>query len=79
MTTPDQIRSHDWSRINQEYKVKFKKKAITIGSASGNQDVTIDADGGGSVFLIDSGETSGTVIKDLVITGGSSYYGGGVA
>jgi predicted outer membrane repeat protein len=53
-------------------------KAITIGSASGNLDVTIDANGGGWVFRFDSMETSGTVIKDLVITGGSSGQGGGI-
>ena len=41
-------------------------KAITIGSASGNLDVTIDAQQGGSVFVINSGETAGTVIKDLL-------------
>ena len=59
-------------------------KAITIGSASGNLDVTIDAQQGGSVFVITSGEGSGTVIKDLLLTGGhgtlwgSIYYGGGI-
>ncbi|MCH2137320.1 MAG: right-handed parallel beta-helix repeat-containing protein, partial [Phycisphaerales bacterium] len=53
-------------------------KAITIGSASGNLDVTIDAQQGGSVFVFQTDETSGTVIKDLVITGGSSLHGGGI-
>ena len=53
-------------------------KAITIGSASGNPDVTIDANGGGSVFVFQTGETSETVIKDLVITGGSADDGGGI-
>jgi parallel beta-helix repeat protein len=53
-----------------EANLDTDNKAITIGSASGNQDVTIDADGGGSVFWIDSGEDDTTVIKDLVITGG---------
>ena len=53
-------------------------KAITIGSASGNLDVTIDAQQGGSVFVLDSGEGDGTVIKDLVITGGLADYGGGI-
>ena len=52
-------------------------KAITIGSASGNLDVTIDAQQGGSVFVINSGEGSGTVIQDLVITGGSGTVLGG--
>ena len=33
-------------------------KAITIGSASGNLNVSIDAQQYGSVFMIESGETS---------------------
>ncbi|MCH2137367.1 MAG: right-handed parallel beta-helix repeat-containing protein, partial [Phycisphaerales bacterium] len=59
-------------------------KAITIGSASGNLDVTIDAQQGGRVFVIQSGEGDGTVIQDLVITGGfasgswPSSSGGGI-
>jgi len=61
-----------------EHSIDTDGKAITIGSASGNLDVTIDANGGGSVFRIESGETSGTVIKDLVITGGLANYGGGI-
>ena len=55
-----------------EHSLNPNGKAITIGSASGNLDVTIDAQQGGSVFRFDSGEGSGTVIKDLVITGGSN-------
>jgi parallel beta-helix repeat protein len=67
-----------------EANLDTDNKAITIGSASGNQDVTIDADGGGSVFWIDSGEDDTTVIKDLVITGGlasgswPAIIGGGI-
>ena len=67
-----------------EHSLNPSGKAITIGSASGNLDVTIDAQQGGIVFVIDSGEGEGTVIKDLVITGGiasgpyPSYYGGGI-
>ncbi len=61
-----------------EHSLDPSGKAITIGSASGNLDVTIDAQQGGSVFWIVSGEGDGTVIKDLVITGGSSYNGGGI-
>ena len=63
--------------IYNEHSLNPNGKAITIRSASGNLDVTIDANGGGSVFVIDSGETSGTVIKDLIITGGSNNFGGG--
>ena len=49
-------------------------KAITIqGTVNGDGSLatTIDAQQGGSVFVFDSGETSGTVIKALVITGGT--------
>jgi parallel beta-helix repeat protein len=59
-----------------EHSLNPNGKAITIGSASGNLDVTIDANGGGSVFVIEWCGT-GTVIKDLVITGGSGKTGGG--
>ena len=67
-----------------EHSLNPNNKAITIGSASGNLDVTIDANGGGSVFVIDSGEGANTVIRDLVITGGlasglwPSNSGGGI-
>ena len=61
-----------------EHSLNTGGKAITIGSASGNLDVTIDANGDGSVFVFASGEGDDTVIKDLVITGGSNYYGGGI-
>ena len=61
-----------------EHSLNPNGKAITIGSASGNLDVTIDANGAGSVFVINSVEGNDTVIKDLVITGGSAEYGGGI-
>jgi len=61
-----------------EHSLNPNGKAITIGSASGNLDVHIDALQGGSVFVIQSWEADTTVIKDLVITGGSSWYGGGI-
>ena len=61
-----------------EHSLNTGGKAITIGSASGNRDVTIDAQQGGSVFVINSGEGQSTVIKDLVITGGSASTGGGI-
>ena len=60
-----------------EHSLNTGGKAITIGSASGNLDVTIDANGGGSVFMLESGEGSGTVIQDLVITGGDAQQGAG--
>ena len=55
-----------------EANLNTNNKAITIGSASGDLDVTIDAQQGNRVFLIESGEGDDTVIKDLVITGGSN-------
>jgi len=61
-----------------EHTLNPDGKAITIGSASGNLDVTIHAAGLGKVFLINSGEGNGTLIKDLVITGGSANQGGGI-
>ena len=63
-----------------EHSLNTGGKAITIGSANGNLDVTIDANGGGNVFKFISGEDDGTVIKDLVITGGqtSGDSGGGI-
>jgi parallel beta-helix repeat protein/predicted outer membrane repeat protein len=62
-----------------EHSLNTNNKAITIGSASGNLDVTIDAQQGGSVFVIELGEGAGTVIKDLVITGGKGTDTGGWA
>ena len=53
-------------------------RAITICSASGNLDVTINANGGGNVFTMANNEGSETIIKNLVITGGSANYGGGI-
>ena len=50
-----------------EHWLNTNGKAITIGSASGNLDVKINANGGGSVFVLDSGEGNDTVISDLVI------------
>ena len=52
-------------------------KAITIqGTLNGDGSLatTIYALQGGSVFVFDSGETSGTEIKALVITGGTGTY-----
>ncbi len=44
----------------------------------GSLATTINANGGGSVFFFEYGGVSGTEIKDLVITGGSSSNGGGI-
>jgi len=56
-------------------------KAITIQGTlnrGGNLATKIDAQQNGSVFRFDSGEGLDTVIKDLVLTGGSASYGGGI-
>ena len=64
-------------------------KAITIqGSLNGNGSLatTIDAQQGGSVFTLINAETNATVIKNLVVTGGSGlldkdrnfFVGGGI-
>ena len=59
-----------------EHPLSTHGKAITIGSASGNLDVTIDFDHYGGVFIGD-GEGSGTVIQNLVLTGAYAWIGGG--
>ena len=64
-----------------EHSLNTAGKAITI-QGSVNEDgtlaTTIDAQQGGSVFVVNSGEGHGTVIRDLVITGGLADYGGGI-
>ena len=55
-------------------------KAITIQgtlNGEGTLATTIDAQAAGSVFVMDSGEDAGTIIKHLVVTGGSSDFTGG--
>tara|TARA_B100001059_G_C17803851_1_gene567866 strand:+ start:128 stop:1567 length:1440 start_codon:yes stop_codon:yes gene_type:complete len=64
-----------------EHSINTNGKAITIqGTLNGDGSLatTIDAQQGGSVFVVNSGEGNGTVIRDLVITGGSSWRGGGI-
>ena len=64
-----------------EHSINTNGKAITIQGTlnpDGSLATIIDAQQGGSVFVMNSGEGSGTVIKDLVITGGSGNYGGGI-
>jgi parallel beta-helix repeat protein len=60
-----------------EHSLNPGGKAIYIGSASGNLDVTIDAQWGGRVFAFETNETAGTVIQNLVITGGQTNFNGG--
>ena len=63
-----------------EHSLDTDGKAITIQgvNTTGTLATIIDAQQAGRVFLIDSGEGSGTVIKDLVITGGQAIGGGGI-
>ena len=64
-----------------EHSLNPGGKAITIqGTLNGDGTLasTIDANGDGRVFSFTSGETTDTVIKDLVITGGSAGIGGGI-
>tara|TARA_Y100000589_G_scaffold43931_1_gene36968 strand:- start:904 stop:2043 length:1140 start_codon:yes stop_codon:yes gene_type:complete len=70
-----------------EHSLNPSGKAITIqGTLNGDGSLatTIDAEQGGSVFNINSGEGNETVIQHLVITGGSGFeqdeftYGGGI-
>ena len=56
-------------------------KDITVKgtlNADGSLATTIDAQQGGRVFTIGTNEGSGTVIRDLIITGGSEFRGGGI-
>ena len=64
-----------------EYNLNPGGKAITIqGTLNGDGSLatTIDGQQGGSVFTINGGEGAETVIQYLMITGGSSNYGGGI-
>ncbi len=64
-----------------EYSINPGGKAITIqGTLNGDGSLatTIDAQQGGSVFVINSEEGNLTVLKDLVITGGLALRGGGI-
>ena len=56
-------------------------KKITIAgktNSDGEPVSTLKTTANASVFYLNEGETNQTVIKDLVITGGSSSYGGGI-
>ncbi|MDG2029581.1 MAG: hypothetical protein P8J45_01110, partial [Phycisphaerales bacterium] len=56
-------------------------KALTLRGATdidGALATTIDAQGSGSVFVFQSGEGLDTELRNLVLTGGSATYGGGI-
>ena len=64
-----------------EHSLNPGGKAITIqGTLNGDGSLatTIDAEQGGRVFMINSQEDSGTVIQDLIITGGGGASGAGI-
>ena len=65
-----------------EFNLNPRGKAITIqGTPNGNgtlaTTISAHANEGAAVFLLQLNEGQGTVIKDLVITGGSHINGGG--
>jgi hypothetical protein len=59
-------------------RLYFPKKDVTVRSTSGPARTIIDGDGLGSVMVIDSGATSGTVIDGFTITNGKADSGGGL-
>ena len=64
-----------------EHELNPDGKAITIQgtlNADGSLATIVDAQQNGSVFVIDSGEGDGTLIKNLLITGGDDDFGGGI-
>jgi predicted outer membrane repeat protein len=63
-----------------EYGLSTNGKAVTIqGTVNGDSSLatTIDAQQGSNVFFINSGEGDGTVLKNLLITGGAGNSAGG--
>ncbi len=50
------------------YNINLRGKAVTIRSKNDRAGTVIDSGGSGSAFLITSGETTNTVIKDLSLT-----------
>ena len=64
-----------------EANLTTRGRAITVQGTlneDGSLATTIDAQQGGRVFRIGTNEGSGTVIRDLIITGGSEFRGGGI-
>ena len=67
--------------VYNESSLNLDGKAITIQgtlNSDGSLATTIDAQQLDRVFVVESGEGSGTVIKDLVITGGHHLTGSGI-
>ncbi len=64
-----------------EHTINTLGKAIVIRGTTGETGELVsivDANSMGSVFVCNTGETASTVLKNLVITGGSAFSGGGV-
>ena len=64
-----------------EYNINTLGKSIVIEgaiSADGELLSVVHGNWQGSVFVCDSGETTTTVLKNLLITGGSAFVGGGL-
>ncbi len=64
-----------------EANLTTRGRAITVQGTlneDGSLATTIDAQQVGRVFRIGTNEGSGTVIRDLIITGGLDYQGGGI-
>ena len=62
--------------IHIEHNIDLQGKTVTIQGEigpDGTLATTLDAQGQGAVFLIQSGETSDTVIRYLRMTGGTGY------
>ena len=67
--------------IYYEHDINTLGKSILIeGSINteGELLTVVHANWQGSVFVCDSGETTSTVLKNLLITGGSAFSGGGM-
>jgi len=58
--------------------VDFRGKRITVRSQHGPSACIVDCRSGGRGFLFQSGETRGSVVEGLTITGGSADDGGAV-
>ncbi len=67
--------------VHTDVAVSLQGKAITLAGSvdtDGSQLSTIDAGGGGRVLRFESGETGASVVRDLILTGGTASNGGGV-
>ena len=64
-----------------EHNINTLGKSILVEGSMNTEGellTVVHANWQGSVFICDSGETTSTVLKNLLITGGSAYAGGGM-